>query len=629
MGNYLPTNLRQFKIMDVFPRLNAFIRERTKKNRTVVCDGQILRMHYRWTLLTMLGSFIVVYYGWWAKEDEDGAKLERIICVSHFSAAQVEKTKEYLSICLSYPFINTPEGDRRYLLFYRWVHWLFLIMAAIFYLPRVLAKSSENEEVNTLLENINKHKKYLTLRALKEKEPDKGLLNSESTYQGDMINWMVSSMKNTDNEDEMLNRIRDDIDFERELSTLTRCDSSEDISDPVANMPKNSSPHGSPRVKPSPSKATPNRSYYNQNSYDGRGGGGGGHGGGPSHTQSDALLNARKEDFKKMILNTTKRKDDVKEVVEHITRNRKFDVQKQLEEIYKEVEAKRFFMKTADYILFTKKRHIKLCWKYLGIHVICLAVDILVVILLHFLLLQGRFMNYGFEFMKAYIKGRDPKGFTDYISQTFPPFASCELNQETQLTAKRTEIFGCHLTYMELYEKIFLFVWCWLFFLIVISILNIIYLVVTFSFYRKKLVQVNVSQLGYQNPQKTFDEVYNKFDYGNIFLLYLIKKQLNNTQYFELLRLLKEPEKVPEAINPNFLSKEKMKAHEMENLSERDVFTIPQRVHEVNEDGDWGMNNRKEAYLNGPKQIGQLPPVGFITEANGDVLFRMSSQGPH
>ncbi|CAL4141127.1 unnamed protein product [Meganyctiphanes norvegica] len=618
MGNYLPTDLRRFKIMDIFPRLNAFIRERTKKNRTVVCDGLILRMHYRWTLLAMLGSFIVVYYGWWAKEDEDGAKVDRIICVSHFSAAQIERTKEYISICLSYPFIRTPEGDRRYLLFYRWVHWLFLLLAAIFYIPRVIAKGSENEEVKTLLENIIKHKKYLTIRAMREKEPDKSLLNSESTYQGDLIQWMVSSMKNTDNEDEMLNRIRDDIDFERELTTLTRCDSSSDISDPCVNMPKNSSPHGSPRVsKPSPSKATPNRSYYNQNSYDR-----GGHG--PSHTQSETLLNARKEDFKKMVLNATKRKDDVKEVVEHITRNRKFDVQKQLEEIYKEIEAKRFFVKTADYILFTKKRHIKLCWKYLGIHVICLAVDLLVVILLNFLLLQGRFFNYGFEFMRAYIKGRDPKGFTDYISQTFPPFASCELNAETQLTAKRTEVLGCHLTLMELYEKIFLFVWAWMFFLVVITFLYIVYIVVMFALYRKKIVKVNVTQLGYDNPQKTFEEVFKKFDYGNIFLLYLIKKQLNNTQYFELLRLLKEPEKLHESIEgSNNVPKDKLSPLDLSTkLTDRDVFTIPNR-NEVNDDGDW------RGVLNGPKQIGQLPPVGFMTEANGDVLFRIPSQGPH
>lgn len=625
MGNYLPTNLRAFKIMDIFPRLNAFIRERTKKNKTVVCDGQILRMHYRWTLLCMLGSFIVVYYGWWAKEDEDGAKTDRIICVSHFAADKTEKTKEYLSICLSYPFIKTPQGDRRYLLFYRWVHWLFLLLAAIFYIPRVIAKGSENEEVKTMLENIGKHKKYLTLRALKEKEPDKDLLNTESSYQGDLINWMVNSMKKTDNEDDLLNRIRDDIDFERELTGLTRCDSSSDISDPCVNMPKNSSPHGSPRVKPSPSKATPNRSYYQQNSYDR-----GGHG--PSHMQSETLLNARKEDFKKMVLNATKRKDDVKEVVEHITRNRKFDVQKQLEEIYKEIEAKRFFDKTADYILYTKKRHIKLCWKYLGIHLICLSVDILVVILLNFLLLQGRFMNYGFEFMRAYIKGRDLEKFTDYISQTFPPFASCELNAETQLTAKRTEVLGCHLTHMELYEKIFLFVWCWLFFLVVLTMLYIVYMIVMFALYRKKMVKVNVSQLGYADAQKTFDEVFKKFDYGNIFLLYLIKKQLNNTQYFELLRLLKEPQKLPETReDASAPPKDKFPGpgHELTKL-DRDVYnisnTVPNR-NEVNEDGDW------RGVLNGPKQLGGpgLPPVGFsFTEANGDVLFRIPNQtGPH
>ena len=63
-----------------------------------------------------------------------------------------------------------------------------------------------------------------------------------------------------------------------------------------------------------------------------------------------------------------------------------------------------------------------------------------------------------------------------------------------------------------------------------------IYMIVMFSLYRKKMVEVNVSQLGYADAQKTFDEVFKKFDYGNIFLLYLIKKQLNNTQYFELLR---------------------------------------------------------------------------------------------
>lgn len=72
--------------------------------------------------------------------------------MSHFNA-EVPVKDEYMNVCLSYPFL-AEEGGRRYILFYRWVHWSFLLLTVFYYLPRKVSKSFENVKCKKVLEDL-------------------------------------------------------------------------------------------------------------------------------------------------------------------------------------------------------------------------------------------------------------------------------------------------------------------------------------------------------------------------------------------------------------------------------------------------------------------------------------------
>ncbi|XP_064097443.1 innexin inx2-like isoform X2 [Macrobrachium nipponense] len=126
---------------------------------TAPCDGMVLKMHYQWTFWVLLGGFSSVWYCWYHRDV--------ITCASHFNA-ETQVRLDYINICLSYPFVeavanNYEEGGgipRRYLLFYRWIHWVLLLLAGIYYIPRKISKTSENSKVKKLIEDlaVNAHR---------------------------------------------------------------------------------------------------------------------------------------------------------------------------------------------------------------------------------------------------------------------------------------------------------------------------------------------------------------------------------------------------------------------------------------------------------------------------------------
>ncbi|RXG58358.1 hypothetical protein Avbf_18245 [Armadillidium vulgare] len=106
------------------------------------CDGLVLKMHYRWAFYFTIGSFMTVWY------------FGKVIhCVSDFKG-DVEARPDYTNICLSYPYILDDSKKKRYLLFYRWIHWSFLFIAAIYYIPRKVSKSFENQKSKKLFEDL-------------------------------------------------------------------------------------------------------------------------------------------------------------------------------------------------------------------------------------------------------------------------------------------------------------------------------------------------------------------------------------------------------------------------------------------------------------------------------------------
>ena len=137
-------------------------------------------------------------------------------------------------------------------------------------------------------------------------------------------------------------------------------------------------------------------------------------------------------------------------------------------------------------------------WKCLFSHAYALILNVGLIYLLDFFL-QGQFVGY---VPQAFPFRRNMTTFLDETTQIFYPFCECTL---TIVITGRVEKIRCHLTLMEYYEKIFIFVW---FYLIILLILTWLYTLYLCSLFR---------------------------DNYNAFLEHLLKKHLN----FHLLLLSK------------------------------------------------------------------------------------------
>ncbi|XP_050696251.1 innexin inx2-like isoform X1 [Eriocheir sinensis] len=194
--------------------------------------------------------------------------------------------------------------------------------------------------------------------------------------------------------------------------------------------------------------------------------------------------------------------------------------------------------RAARYVIYNLKTHNGLYWKYLGVNVLALAVDLFAMQYLDFIL-QGRFIQYGF---KAFPFDRDPRTFTDYMSQTFPPFASCELSNENQLVNKRTEKFGCHLTIMELYEKVFLGLWLWLIILIFVTCCYIVFLLTMWlPCMRAYMLRTAKPVHANEKVRNVIQTVSKNCKIGDIYLLYRLKGHFSHARFYELLTRLSDP----------------------------------------------------------------------------------------
>lgn len=323
---------------------------------TAPCDGMVLRMHYQWTFWALLGSFSAIWYSWFHRDV--------ITCASHYNA-ETQVRLDYINICLSYPFLQESNGQRRYILYYRWIHWVLLLTAAFYYIPRKVSKTSENAKVKKLFEDL-----------------------AMSAHRYDQI------------EKEQVDR-------------------------------------------------------------------------------------------------------------------------------------------TARYFIFNLKTHNGLFFKYLTCNVMALIIDVLAFHFFDFVF-QGRFMKY---VMRTYPFNRNVEQFDDYMSQTFPPFVLCELGVTYQLTNKRHETLGCHLTVMELYEKLFFVLWIWL---ILLTVLTIIYIIYLFFFWVPwaRLLILRISKPIKAKNQKIRNTICDSIvncKIGDVYLLYRLRQHFSHARYYELLTRIADP----------------------------------------------------------------------------------------
>lgn len=328
-----------------------------KKKRapcTSPCDGMVLKMHYQWTFWLLLSGFSFVWYSWYHRDV--------ITCVNHFNA-ETQVRLDYINICLSYTFVQEPGEPRRYLMFYRWIHWTLLVLACCFYIPRKFSKNSENPKVKKLIEELAIH----------------------------------------------------------------------------------------------------------SGRYD--------------HVE--------------------------KELVE----------------------------RAARYISQNLKTHNGIYFKFLFCNILALIIDILSFQALDFVF-QGRFINYGWM---AYPYTRDPINFTDYMSRTFPPFAKCELDGHNKLVGQRTEKLGCHLTVMELYDKVFLIIWVWL---IVLTICTCAYLIflgfMWLPYFQLLILKVAKPPNAKDTVQDTILNLLSHCRIGDIYVFYRLKQHLSHARFYELMTRLND-----------------------------------------------------------------------------------------
>jgi len=331
-----------------------------KKKRaicTAPCDGFVLKMHYQWTFWLLLSGFSFVWYSWYHRDV--------ITCVNHFNA-ETQVRLDYINICLSYMYVEEGSG-RRYLLFYRWIHWSLLCLAAFYYIPRKFSKHSENPKVKKLLEDLAAH----------------------------------------------------------------------------------------------------------SGRYD--------------NTEKDLVDRA------------------------------------------------------ARYIVLNLNTHNGIYFKFVGCNLIALMVDIFAFQAFDFIF-QGRFITYGWM---AYPFHRDPVNFSDYVSQTFPPFAKCELDINTKLVAKRTEHLGCHLTVMELYEKVFFFIWLWLIMLTTATCAYLVFLACMWlPYFRKMILKVAKPAMATDTVSDTIVAGLSCCKIGDVYLLYRLKQHLSHARFYELLTRLDDTDMI-------------------------------------------------------------------------------------
>lgn len=164
--------------------------------------------------------------------------------------------------------------------------------------------------------------------------------------------------------------------------------------------------------------------------------------------------------------------------------------------------------------------------KYLLINIYCLIIEVTSVIFLNFVL-QERFIWFGYV---SFPFNRDSQKFTDYISQTFPPFVDCNINDVHKIVLFRDETFGCHLTLMELYEKIFLILWALLFILILITTIYIAILLFICCPVLNEILFITPS-----TPRMCQKVKLPRFSIGDVYYLYCIKKCIPANQYYYII----------------------------------------------------------------------------------------------
>ncbi|XP_018009247.2 uncharacterized protein LOC108666828 isoform X2 [Hyalella azteca] len=167
-------------------------------------------------------------------------------------------------------------------------------------------------------------------------------------------------------------------------------------------------------------------------------------------------------------------------------------------------------------------------------HVFANLVDLVAVLVFQFVL-QGEFVLlvpnvlHGLE--------RNPANFTDKLSIIFPPFTKCQISAAHKIIVNGIEInFGCHLTLMELYEKIFIITWFVLALHWLWSFAMVIWLSIGMVPFFGKFSCVVTGRLINRKSAAIMVKAVRVCSMGDVHVLCLVKKWMSNAQFEQLLK---------------------------------------------------------------------------------------------
>ena len=187
--------------------------------------------------------------------------------------------------------------------------------------------------------------------------------------------------------------------------------------------------------------------------------------------------------------------------------------------------------RVSKHFILTKRSQDSAFYKYLKAHIAALIIIILIFFSLDFIL-HYNFASLGYA---AFPYARDFDSFNDKLCVAFPPFVKCQITNNEQLINERKEIVGCHLTYMEFYEKIFLFVWAWLIILIIITAAYIVFLCSFINHtFRKTLIKSCMSTKC-ENLDSVIETATWNFSVGDWFVLYRMQKAFYGNALYKIL----------------------------------------------------------------------------------------------
>ena len=180
-----------------------------------------------------------------------------------------------------------------------------------------------------------------------------------------------------------------------------------------------------------------------------------------------------------------------------------------------------------QYLQKTKNHNTNVYCNYLKCHIYCLFLDVICFVFMN-ACLQGRFFTYVF---RAFPYHKDVDDFSDEMSQAFPPFASCLINEKFVFNG-REELLRCHLTLMELYEKVFVFIWIWMVFLFSITCIFSLRIILLSIKYVKHIFIRNMLD----SNQTGMLSIIEKINVGDVYLLYKIKGVTHSVLYKRVLK---------------------------------------------------------------------------------------------